>query len=346
MIDKIDSIVSRLQPVLNEIKLHISTVILKNPDKLANHNIDWRSIVDYGIKSRIKSVQSIFDHIQQKSLSFKTDNDILKYFTDIVGLRVIVKYKEDIEIIKKLIVDNFKIKTDDFQIIEVKDYDLFPKKSGYRSKHIIIKVLNTSKFKPLQHTNCNEIYAEIQIRSKLQDFWAEFSHDNLYKGNLHAKQSLLFCTRQLNTLSILMDATEELFLELRELLLCQASDSYPSTTDNDNRRENTKKASTIKIEKSKYYNELISIPNINTIPPDSFVEIINILDSNHILPKEINIYLNNKEITKQIDSIVFSILRRRATIEDYIKYGAVIFKFGKGPLIEKLIIQAISKQHQ
>lgn len=64
---------------------------------------------------------------------------------------------------------------DDFTVIKRKDYIKHPKKSGYRSYHLVVNVpvyLSTHKqYAPV----------EIQIRTIAMDFWASLEHQLKYK---------------------------------------------------------------------------------------------------------------------------------------------------------------------
>ena len=65
---------------------------------------------------------------------------------------------------------------DDLHILEIKDYIEKPKKNGYRSLHIIIRIpvyfMNKKQFVPV----------ELQIRTLAMDLWASLEHDIRYKS--------------------------------------------------------------------------------------------------------------------------------------------------------------------
>ena len=64
----------------------------------------------------------------------------------------------------------------DNTVMEMKDYIANPKKNGYRSLHMIIRVpvyfMNKKQFVPV----------EVQIRTEAMDMWASLEHDIKYKS--------------------------------------------------------------------------------------------------------------------------------------------------------------------
>lgn len=91
-------------------------------------------------------------------------------FLGIAGAGVICNHKDDIYKIKKCI-----SQIDEIKILKEKDYIKHPKKSGYSAYHMIVEV-------PIKINN-QFIYikVEIQIRTKLMDFWASIEHTVKYK---------------------------------------------------------------------------------------------------------------------------------------------------------------------
>ena len=117
------------------------------------------------IESRIKSYNSIIDKMKNKG--YKLDlNNMLEKINDIIGIRLVCSNLNDVYDLVKCIKNNSK-----FAIINEKDYISRPKKSGYMSYHIIIQCeLETIPMR-----------AEIQLRTREMDMWANLSHDLIYK---------------------------------------------------------------------------------------------------------------------------------------------------------------------
>ena len=121
------------------------------------------------IKSRIKSLDRIIDKLDKKGVEISVDN-ITRYVYDIVGMRIVCSFIKDVYTIASII-----RATDEFIVKDEKDYIEEPKKSGYRSYHMIVLV-------PIHLENRTEyIEAEIQIRTVAMDCWASLDHKLRYK---------------------------------------------------------------------------------------------------------------------------------------------------------------------
>ena len=128
------------------------------------------------IKTRIKTVDSIKKKLKKKGYRFTVKN-IEEHINDIVGVRVICSFEDDVydlvDIIKK---------SEILTVVKEKDYIKTPKSTGYRSYHMIVKV-------PVPLINDNaEIYAEIQIRTLAMDLWASLDHKLNYKSDYTTKR--------------------------------------------------------------------------------------------------------------------------------------------------------------
>ena len=121
------------------------------------------------ITSRIKEPMSIAEKLQRKGLPVTIDNMVNNLF-DIAGIRVTCPFISDVYHVL-LMLEN----QSDVSIYEVKDYIKNPKKSGYRSLHVIVKV--AVDFSDQQR----KIPVEIQIRTIAMDFWASLDHQIHYK---------------------------------------------------------------------------------------------------------------------------------------------------------------------
>lgn len=121
------------------------------------------------IKYRIKSYDSLIDKLERKKLEITNEN-IIKYINDVVGIRVVCSFIPDVYEIVNIIE-----KSKNIRVLEKKDYIKNPKDSGYSSFHLIVSVpVNLS-------TGTKEVKAEIQIRTIAMDFWASLDHKISYK---------------------------------------------------------------------------------------------------------------------------------------------------------------------
>ena len=140
------------------------------------------------MESRVKSVQNIMEKLQRKG--FDISKDSVRKLTDIAGIRVICNYINDVYDVSELL-----IKQNDIDLIRKRDYIANPKKSGYRSLHLIVTV-------PIFLTESVEVLpVEIQFRTIAMDTWASLEHELKYKnkGDLSedAQMELIACANDL-----------------------------------------------------------------------------------------------------------------------------------------------------
>lgn len=127
------------------------------------------------IDTRLKSAQSILGKLQKKDMAL-TLSAACNNIYDIAGIRVVCPYIKDVYLIRDRIMAQ-----DDIVIMKVKDYIEEPKKNGYRSLHMLIRV-------PVYFMNKKQMVpVELQIRTQAMDLWASLEHDikykSLYQGN-------------------------------------------------------------------------------------------------------------------------------------------------------------------
>ncbi len=121
------------------------------------------------IKSRIKKEESIVEKLKEKNYDLTIEN-MIHHIHDIVGIRIVCSFLSDVYEIVNILKNSGQ-----FEIMEEQDYIKNPKKSGYQSYHILVKV-------PIfLQDGLEKIEAEIQIRTVAMDFWASLDHKIAYK---------------------------------------------------------------------------------------------------------------------------------------------------------------------
>ncbi len=124
------------------------------------------------IKTRLKSMDSIVGKMKSKNLPF-TLSALEENIFDVAGIRIICSFPEDIYMLADCL-----LKQDDITLIERKDYIQQPKKSGYRSLHLIVDV-------PIFLENEKKLMkVEVQFRTIAMDFWASLEHKLRYKKDI------------------------------------------------------------------------------------------------------------------------------------------------------------------
>ena len=121
------------------------------------------------MKSRLKTEKSIIDKLNKKSYEVTTKN-MISHVHDIIGIRIVCSFLEDVYDIVDIIKSSKQ-----FKIKEEKDYIKNPKTTGYMSYHLIVLV-------PIYlNETVEHVEAEIQIRTSAMDFWASIDHKVQYK---------------------------------------------------------------------------------------------------------------------------------------------------------------------
>lgn len=121
------------------------------------------------ITSRIKSPESITKKLIRKGKKIDYETAV-ESLNDIAGVRAVSYFFDDIYQISKAVK-----KQKDFTLIKEKDYVQKPKKSGYKSIHLIVKV------PVVLDSQTTYVKVEIQIRTFAMDYWAELDSQMCYK---------------------------------------------------------------------------------------------------------------------------------------------------------------------
>ncbi len=159
------------QLALNKLKNKFDSLYLEFSTLEDNNPIEH-------LKYRIKKLDSIEEKLKKKSLPPTYDN--ISKLNDIVGVRIVCSFLNDLEKIIKIIENDPEIK-----ILNHKDYITNPKNNGYTSYHLIIEI-------PVSLLN-ETVYvkAEIQVRTIAMDMWASLEHKIWYKKGIQLPQDMM-----------------------------------------------------------------------------------------------------------------------------------------------------------
>ncbi|MDR2490358.1 MAG: tetratricopeptide repeat protein [Spirochaetaceae bacterium] len=146
---------------------------------------------NYTIKARVKTFDSYFKKYirylkeqnkhKRKSAENKTaeSKPAIPMIHDTIGVRVVCPFVNDIEEAKQVIHHNFTVVE-----FEHKGDGYSFKEFGYESVHLLVEVPAAigEKYKKKDGGNFIGEIAEIQIRTILQEAWAEVEHELVYKA--------------------------------------------------------------------------------------------------------------------------------------------------------------------
>ncbi|CRM65452.1 hypothetical protein HX810_25500 [Pseudomonas salomonii] len=131
------------------------------------------------ITARVKGLGSFLKKLEKKGWpQFYYPTDIVN---DLIGARVVCWFLDDCHGFMKLINSSHHLKLDS----DVEDYIKEPKRSGYRSIHLVGSVAYDSVDRGEDKEIViapREMKCEIQIRTKLQDAWGDVTHEFHYKA--------------------------------------------------------------------------------------------------------------------------------------------------------------------
>ena len=165
-------------------------------------------------KWRIKRFESYYKKVLKKESDKFSSTTSLVCLTDMLGIRLICAFLEDINIAVQQIKNIFEIRE-----VEVKGAEKKFSEFGYDSIHVLIKIPEDclpekderlEKLLPLS----GELVCEIQIRTILQDAWAEVEHELIYKTEFSPFDMPL--RRKLASINASLSLADITFQEIRD----------------------------------------------------------------------------------------------------------------------------------
>ena len=106
--------------------------------KLEILNDEFQHVHQYNpiehIKTRVKTAESIVKKLKKSGHETSIEN-MVKYVNDIAGVRLICSFTSDIYRLAEMIGNQ-----SDLKVLAIKDYIKNPKKSGYKSYHMLVSI--------------------------------------------------------------------------------------------------------------------------------------------------------------------------------------------------------------
>ena len=169
--EKLREIYSSLLPYLE--KLADSTY--ENLKEILPSDLKNIDRISYRVKDEDSFLQKAFR---------KKDNGDLKYsepiyeIQDIIGLRLVVFYKQDVEYYVKFILNAYR---------EIEDQVIVPddeRKFGYEGRHFILSI-PPQLMGPYRGNESIPKFFELQIKTLYEHAWSESNHDLIYKPQVN-----------------------------------------------------------------------------------------------------------------------------------------------------------------
>ncbi|WP_440957959.1 GTP pyrophosphokinase family protein [Oceanicaulis sp. LC35] len=170
---------------------------------------------------RIKEAESCLDKYERKYRSnVNSADELFEAITDIMGVRIVLLYEDDIPKIKKLLQEDFEIlgTTDKSSAIEEIENQF-----GYKGLHLDLKMKGI-RTELQEYKIAKDAKFELQIRSIVQDAWSEVDHKLKYKSEIPTKLK-----RRISRLAALFELADQEFINIRD----DVSDLESSTINTD-----------------------------------------------------------------------------------------------------------------
>lgn len=168
---------------------------------IINTSLESKKIKIHSLKQRIKDYNSFLEKVDRKRYG-----DPFKECTDLAGCRIVCLFLSQVDALEKII-DN------EFDVVEVSDkrtskkFDQF----GYVSLHMLVK-LKKKRTDFVEYSDLKDLVCEIQIRTILQEAWAEIEHYLNYKATKEEKREDLL--RKIFSLAGMFEVADSTFEEI------------------------------------------------------------------------------------------------------------------------------------
>ncbi len=153
-------------------------------------------------KSRIKSPDSMRQKLEKRGLPL-TCRSALENVHDGVGVRVICAFSDDVSRVAGWLEGRREL-----EILNRKDYMSYPKPNGYRSYHMVVRILEGEGA---------GMKVEIQLRTIAIDFWATLEHQMKYKKETAhealIREELKRCADEIASVDLSMQAIRDFLKE-------------------------------------------------------------------------------------------------------------------------------------
>lgn len=136
-----------------------------------------------------------------------TPYDIQSYITDLIGVRVVCLYEDELEKIAQIMRAHFAVidVTDKVSAVESTEASF-----GYKGLHLDLRLSAAERSLP-EHAAYAHLPFELQVRTIIQDSWSVLDHRIKYKKSIPGQLK-----RRINVLSALFELADREFRQIRD----------------------------------------------------------------------------------------------------------------------------------
>lgn len=150
-----------------------------------------------------KFVRKYRPTLEERNLPY----DIQSYITDLIGVRVVCLYEDELEKVAQILRAHFTVidVTDKVAAVESTEASF-----GYKGLHLDLKLSAQQRDQP-EHAAHAHLPFELQVRTIIQDAWSVLDHKIKYKKSIPGELK-----RRINVLSALFELADREFRQVRD----------------------------------------------------------------------------------------------------------------------------------
>jgi len=158
------------------------------------------------IKDKAECIKKFHRKYQSKLETDEQPYRIRDYISDLIGIRIVCLYEDQIAVVSQVLQRHFKIidVTDKISAVESTEASF-----GYKGLHMDLALSDELTTQP-KYQPYAELTIEVQIRSLIQDAWSVLDHKIKYKKSIPND-----LRRRINVLSALFELADREFKEIR-----------------------------------------------------------------------------------------------------------------------------------
>jgi len=165
------------------------------------------SDVHFTMKYRVKTFDSYYGKLLKRKTHERRTGEAIPIH-DVIGTRIVCPFLDDLEVVELYLRDAFAVRE-----IEHKGAERAFSDFGYSSTHLLLDI--PADIRDL-FPDLNLKIAEVQVRTFLQDAWAEVEHELIYKNSNNITPMDEPLRRKLAALNANLSLSDDIFQEIRD----------------------------------------------------------------------------------------------------------------------------------